>query len=152
MNMPITFRTFRRVLALAAVPLFLAACGPDAQQQADYNAVERSGVSPAIYDKMVHDDPLSLSDIVALTHYRVNDGIILRYIRDHGTVYYLHDEDFKYLHDNGVSQSVVDYMASTSPHYWGPGPYPYYGPYLGPVVPIGIGIDFGGGYHHRHWR
>ena len=141
--MPIHFRILRRAVGVAAIPLFLAACGPDAQQQADYAAVGRSGVSPAIYDKMVHDDDLSLSDIVSLTHARVNDGIILRYIRDEGTTYYLAPRDFKYLHDNGVSQSVVDYMASTSPGYWGPGPYPYYGP--GPIVPVGIGIGFGFG-------
>src|SRR5579871_2793703 len=88
---------FGRALVLALVPLFLAACGPDVQQQADLNAVERSGCSPAIYDKMVHGDALSLSDIVALTHARVNDGVILRYIRDQGTVYYLHGDDFRYL-------------------------------------------------------
>jgi hypothetical protein len=148
--MPFTSRTFRHALVVALVPLFLAACGPDAQQQADYHAVEDSGVSPAIYDKMVHGDPLSLSDIVSLAHARVNDGVVLRYIRDHDSVYYLRDDDFKYLHDNGVSQSVVDYMASTAPNNWGPGPYPYYGP--GPIVPVGIGIGFGfgGGYHHWH--
>lgn len=148
-----------RALGVALLPLFLAACGPDAQQQADLAAVGNSGASPAIYDKMVHGDPLSLSDIVALTHARVNDGVILRYIRDQGTVYYLHGNDFRYLHDNGVSQSVVDYMASTAPNYWGPGPYPFYGPYEGPgpfygpgpVVPIGIGIGIGGGGYH-HWR
>jgi hypothetical protein len=148
-----------RALGVVLLPLFLAACGPDAQQQADLAAVGNSGASPAIYDKMVHGDPLSLSDIVALTHPRVNDGVILRYIRDQGTVYYLHGDDFKYLHDNGVSQSVVDYMASTAPNYWGPGPYPFYGPYEGPgpyygpgpVVPIGIGIGIGGGGYH-HWR
>jgi hypothetical protein len=105
--MPFTSRTICRALGVALVPLFLAACGPTAQQQADANAVERSGVSPAIYDKMVHNDPLSLSDIVSLSHERVNDGIIIRYIRDHGTIYDLQGDDFKYLHDNGVSQSVV---------------------------------------------
>ena len=156
--MSFSFKSVRLALFAALVPLFLAACAPTEQQKADLDAVGRSGASPAIYDKMVHGDPLSLSDIVSLTHSRVNDGVILRYIRDQGSVYYLHGDDFKYLHDNGVSQSVVDYMASTEPNYWGPGPYPYYGPYgpgpypygPGPIVPIGIGIDFGGG--GRHWR
>jgi hypothetical protein len=156
--MPISRKSLIRALGVAILPLLLAACGPDAQQQADLNAVSRSGTSPAIYDKMVHGDALSLSDIVSLTHARVNDGVILRYIRDQGTVYYLHGDDFKYLHDNGVSQSIVDYMASTAPNYWGPGPYPYYGPYgpgRGPFFygpPIGIGIGIGGGGGYRHWR
>jgi hypothetical protein len=142
-------RNLRRALCVAAVPFLLAACGPDSQQLADYNAVERSGVSPAIYDKMVHDDNLSLSDIVSLSRARVNDGVIIRYIRDHDTTYYLSPPDFHYLQSNGVSQSVIDYMAQTAPGYpYGPGPG-YYGP--GPVVPIGIGIGIGGGGYHR-WR
>jgi hypothetical protein len=124
--------------------LFLAACAPTVQQQADYSAVQRSDVSPAIYDKMVHGDPLSLSDIVALSHARVNDGIIVRYIRDHHTVYPLSPDDVNYLSSNGVSPSVIDFMRQTA----GPGPYPYGPP--GPIIvppPIGIGIGIGG-YHH----
>jgi hypothetical protein len=148
--MTFSSRALRRVLGIAVLPLFLAACGPTAQQQADYAAVGRSGVSPAIYDKMVHDDALSLSDIVSLSEARVNDGVIIRYIRDHGTIYYLGPRDFDYLRQNGVSQSVIDFMASTAP---APGPYGPYGPGPGPVVPIGIGIGIGGGYGgYHHWH
>jgi hypothetical protein len=144
-------RSARRALGIAVLPLLLAACGPTDQQLADQHAVERSGVSPAIYDKMVHDDALSLSDVVSLSEARVNDGIIIRYIRDHGTVYYLRPPDFDYLRKNGVDQSVIDFMTSTAPYGGGPGPYgPGPGPY-GPVVPIGIGIGIGGGGYH-HWR
>jgi hypothetical protein len=131
-------------MLLFGASLLLAACAPSAQQQADYAAVQRSAVSPAIYDKMVHDDPLGLSDIVALSHAGVNDGIIVRYIRDHNTVYQLGPQDLDYLHNNGVSPSVIDFMAQTG----GPGPYPG-----GPVIippPIGIGIGIGGGGYH-HW-
>jgi len=146
--MPITLQTMRRALGVAVLPLLLAACGPTDQQLADQHAVERSGVSPAIYDKMVHDDPLSLSDIVSLSEARVNDGVIIRYIRDHGTPYFLTPPDFDYLHKGGVSQSVIDFMASTAPPGgpYGPGPGPVF---LGPPIGIGIGIG-GGGYHHWH--
>jgi hypothetical protein len=148
--MTFSSRTLRRALGIAVLPLLLAACGPTAQEQADYAAVGRSGVSPAIYDKMVHDDALSLSDIVSLSEARVNDGVIIRYIRDHGTIYYLGPRDFDYLRHNGVSQSVIDFMASTAP---APGPYGPYGPGPGPVIPIGIGIGIGGGYGgYHHWR
>ena len=78
-----------RLFLLLLIPLMIAACGPTAQQQADYLAVQRAGVSSAIYDKMVHDDPLSLGDIENLSRAGVNDGIILRYIRDQGTIYTL---------------------------------------------------------------
>lgn len=147
--MSFSSRTACRALGIAVLPLLLAACAPTAQQLADQHAVERSGVSPAIYDKMVHDDALSLSDIVSLSQARVNDGIIIRYIRDHGTTYYLRPPDFDYLRKNGVSQSVIDFMASTAPY--GPGPYGP-GPYGPPVVPIGIGIGIGGGGGYHHWH
>ena len=128
-----------------ALPLLLAACAPTQQQLADRSAVEHSGVSPAIYDKMVHDDSLSLSDIVSLSQARVNDGVIIRYIRDHGTVYMLSHEDIDYLQKNGVSPSVLDYLIQTGPGPYGPGPGPFYGP---PPPPVSIGIGVGGGY----WR
>jgi len=141
--MPISRKMLGRALGVAVLPLLLAACGPTAQQQADYNAVDRSGVSPAIYDKMVHDDPLSLSDIVSLSEARVNDGIIIRYIRDHGTVYTLTPPDFDYLRGNGVSPSIVDYMAQTG----GGGPYPGGPVVIPPPIAIGIGIGGGGRFH-----
>ena len=143
-------KLFRR-LALVALPLLLAACGPTAQQQADYVAVQRSGVPSATYDKMVHGDGLSLADIEALSRAHVNDGVILRYIRDQGTIYTLNSSDVLHLRAAGVSQSVIDYMLQTAravydypPYYdpffgpWGPG----YGPgFYGP----GIGFNFYGG-------
>jgi hypothetical protein len=145
-----------RLLLLLLLPLALAACGPTPQQQADYLAVQRSGVSPATYDKMVHGDPLSISDIEDLSHADVNQGIILRYIRDQGTVYTLNSADVIHLRRAGVSQSVIDYMLETARDYYAyPGIYdPYYGPWWGPYYGPGFfGPDFGfgfygGGRHH----
>jgi hypothetical protein len=144
-----------RLLFLVAATALLAACGPTEQQQADYAAVYRSGVSSAIYDKMVHGDPLSIGDVCSLSRAGVSDGIIIRYIRDEGSVYALTSSDFDRLKHAGVSPSVIDFMAQTgyqgSPY--GPypyGPYPYYGGYpywYGP--PIGVGIGFGWGHHWR---
>jgi hypothetical protein len=132
-----------RLLLLLAATCLLAGCGLSDQQKADYASVQRTGVSPAIYDKMVHGDPLSVSDIIALSQARVSDGVIVRYIRDQGTVYALNGEDFDRLHRGGVSPSVVDFMARTGypgPYPYGPGPGPYFYP-----PPIAIGFGFGGG-------
>jgi hypothetical protein len=129
-------------LLVLALPLLLTACGLSDQQKADYSSVQRSGVSPAIYDKMMHDDALSLYDIEALSRARVNDGVILRYLRDHGTIYTLNSNDVQNLSKAGVSQSIIDYMLRT-PQLYAPavigvgvgyGPYPYWGPgpYWGP--------------------
>ena len=139
-----------RLLFLVVATALLSACGLSDQQKADYAAVQRSNVSPAIYDKMMHGDPLSIGDICAMTRAGVSDGIIIRYIRDQGTAYALTSSDFKRLHDAGVSPSVVDYMVNTGypgPYPYGPyGPYPY-GPYPYPPVAVGVGFGFGG-----HWR
>ena len=105
---------------------------------------------------MMHGDDLSLYDIKALSHAGVNDGVILRYLRDHGTVYVLNSDDVTSLRKAGVSQSIVDYMLHTpQSNNPGPvigigvgyGPYPYWGgPYWG-------GPYWGGGYYpYRHWR
>jgi hypothetical protein len=143
---------FLRLFVLL-VPLVLTACGLSSQQKADYARVQTSGVSSAIYDKMVHGDALSLYDIKALTRAGVNDGIILRYMRDQHTIYSLNSDDVTSLRHAGVSQSIVDYMLQT-PRMFGPDfypyPYPYgYGPYWGdpfwgppyPYYP----------YRYRHW-
>jgi len=135
-----------RSLLLIAATCLLAGCGLSDQQKADYAAVQRSGVSPAIYDKMMHDDPLSMNDVISLSQAHVNDGVIIRYIRDHGTVYGLSPDDMNHLQHEGVSPSVVDYMARTGypgPYPYGPGPGPYFYP-----PPIAVGIGFGGGGGH----
>jgi hypothetical protein len=142
-TMPQLVKFWRRTMCVATLPLILAACAPTAEQQSDYNSVRRSDVSPAIYDKMIHGDPLSVADIASLGHARVNDGVIIRYIRDHGTIYYLAPPDIDYLQKSGVSQSVIDYMSQTAP------PGPPGGPYPVPP-PVGVGIIFGPGWHH--WR
>ena len=141
-------------LLILLVPLFFTACGLSPQQKADYARVQTSGVSSAVYDKMVHDDNLSLYDIKALARAHVSDGVIFRYLRDHETVYFLNSDDVAGLRKAGVSQSIVDYMLQT-PHMYGPDFYPAigvdvgYGPYWG--GPYWGGPYWGGGYYHR-WR
>jgi hypothetical protein len=144
-------------LLVLLVPLLLTACGLSPQEKADYARVQESGVSPAVYDKMVHGDDLSLWDIKALARAHVSDGVVLRYLRDHGTAYYLNSDDVAGLRKAGVSQSIVDYMLQTERTY-GPGLYviPDYGPYWGGPYwggPYWGGpYWYGGGYYHRHWR
>jgi hypothetical protein len=143
-------------LLILIVPLLLTACGLSDQQKADYASVQRSGVSPAVYDKMVHGDDLSLYDIKALARAGVNDGVILRYLRDRGTNYYLSSDDVAGLRKAGVSQSIVDYMLQTGQRS-GPDVYPvvgvgigygpYWGPYWGPPYPYPYWYPY-----YRRWR
>jgi hypothetical protein len=140
-------------LLVLLVPLFLTACGLSPQQKADYARVQASGVSSAVYDKMAHGDDLSLYDIKALTRAHVNDGIILRYLRDRQTIYFLNSADVTGLRNAGVSQSIVDYMLQTAQMY-GPGIYPQigvgigYGPYWGP--PYAYPYPYS--YPYRRWH
>jgi hypothetical protein len=147
-------------LPLLVLSLLLAACAPSAQQTADLAAVQTSGVPSATYDKMVHGDELSLSDVCALERAHVDEGVILRYMRQHGTIYELSSRDISRLQNAGVSQSVIDYMQNTetasavsyptttivtyAPYgpigyygpsatsYWGPRYYGAYDPFYGP--------------------
>jgi hypothetical protein len=144
-------------LVVFVLPLFLAACGLSDQQKADYMTVQSSGVSSAIYDKMVHGDALSLYDIKALARAHVRDSVILRYLRDQGTIYYLNSKDVTDLQKAGVSQSIIDYMLQTSQGYGANGPYyPYPYPYIG--VGVGYGPYWGGPYpywrgpYYHHWH
>jgi len=155
-----------RLLFLLVPLLLLTACGLSDQQKADYASVQRSGVSPATYDKMLHGDSLGLVDIENLARARVNYGVILRYLRDQGTIYTLNARDVTDLRKAGVSDSVIDYMLQTAREY-GSGPYPYgpygypygyydpfwYGPWYGPGFGFygGYGGHWhgGGGYHHH---
>jgi hypothetical protein len=145
-------------LAVFFLPLFLAACGLSPQEKADYARVQSSGVSSAVYDKMVHGDDLSLYDIKALARAGVSDGVILRYLRNQSTVYSLSSDDVASLRKAGVGQSVVDYMLQTPqrsgygysypPVAIGIGYGPYWGPYWGDPF-------WGPGYYypyHRHWH
>jgi hypothetical protein len=141
-------------LLILLVPLLLAACGLSDQQKADYARVQASGVSSAIYDKMVHGDDLSLYDIKALSHAGVSDGVILRYLRDRHTIYNLNSDDVAGLRKAGVSQSIVDYMLQT-PQVSGPGVYPYgyygYGPYWGGPY-WGPPYPYPYPYYYRRWH
>ena len=104
-------------IAVLLLPLLLAACGLTAQQQADYAAVQRSGVNSAVYDKMVHGDDLSLYDIKALSHAGVSDAVVLRYLQNRQTVYLLTAEDVGGLRKAGVSTNIVDFMLQTPRMY-----------------------------------
>jgi len=150
----------RRALALAACCVWLSGCSLSQQQKSDLITVQNSGVSSSTYDKMVHGDALSLSDICELERAHVDEGVILRYLRDRGTVYTLSSGDIARLKRAGASQSLVDYMEHTAlnaavsyptvqvytyaPYgpigyygpsassYWGPQYYGAYDPFYGP--------------------
>jgi hypothetical protein len=118
--------------------LSLTACAPSAEQRADLASVQSARISPAIYDKMAHHDSLSVSDLAAMAHAGVNEGVIVRYVRDNETIYFLNTADVEMLRKAGLSRSVIDFLLATPQAY---GPAFYYGP------PCDIGFGFGYGYY-----
>lgn len=107
-----------RGMIVLVTALALAGCGTSARQEADYASVHRAGVPPPLYDKMLRGGALTVDDVITLSKDGVDDGIIVRYIRDHGTVYRLTRHDTARLHAGGVSPSVIDFMLHTD--YRGP--------------------------------
>lgn len=120
----------------------LTACSLSSQQKADYGAVRYGTDSAAIYDKMEKGDSLSLDDIMTLSRANVNQNVIIRYLREHGTVYILSDNDVQSLRQARVAPDVINYMKRSSQVYR-PRRYPAigigdgYDPYFdGPTSPI----------------
>jgi hypothetical protein len=134
-------RFFR--LAVLLVPLSLAACSLSPQEQADLAVVHNSGVNPAVYDMMERGIDLDVADVTDLHLAGVPDDVILRYLREKRTVFYLTKINVGVLKTAGVSDQVIDYMGQTPRMYTsyngaignGLGYFPYYDPFWGPPYP-----------------
>jgi len=160
-------KTIRLLITMAALG-FLAGCAT--LNQNDQALLQQHHVSPALYSRMVHDDPLALSDIIELTQRQVPPDFIINYLSSTGVAYRLSARDVSNLRNAGVSKRVIDYLLSTPPrytryyspnYYYGPGYYGYglgyygYGPgyYAYPRVYFGYGGGYyGGGGYYRHWH
>ena len=69
--------------------------------------------SPATYARAASGAPLSVADVTAMSKAQVNDDTIIAQIINSHTVYHLSATDIIGLHDNGVSQRVIDFMVNT---------------------------------------
>lgn len=102
---------------------FLHASGSSPQEDADYAAIQTSGVSTALYDKIRFGEALNLGDVKALAQAKVKDAIIIRYMYSLCTIYILTNYDVKVLRAAGVSQNLINYMMKT-PKLFRPTSYP----------------------------
>ncbi len=79
----------------------------------------------------------------------MNDGVIVRYMRDHGTVYVLSHDEIDYLQTTGSPPaSSTTWCRPAGVMVLGPYPPPPPGPGYYPPPPVSIGIGVGGG----RWR
>jgi hypothetical protein len=96
--------------------------------------------------------PLTLEQVADMARRGIGDDVIRGQIRTSGTRYNLSPEQVTWLHDNGVSDAVINEMQQTAyrhrrvvyaedPVYVVPPPRP---------VVVGPAIGFGYGYYHYH--
>lgn len=74
----------------------------------DRRAMEKA--SPRTVDRMDRGDPLTLNDVIKLTHTGVDDDTIIHYMKNTNSRYNLSQSQIRRLHDAGVSRNVIDYM------------------------------------------
>ena len=162
--MPTRFSLLLVLLAMS----FLTGCAT--LNQRDRNMLGQHQVSPDLYDRMLHKEPLALSDIIELTRKQLPPRFLIDYLDSTRAVYHLTRSDVLRLKKAGVNQDVIDYLLDTTPMY-APQPYYYYSPVYdpwpgsyyypdyyyrrGPTVIIhdpGWGFHGGGYWGHHRWH
>ncbi len=127
------------------------------------NTLVAHNVNPAVYDRMVRGDILTLSDIIELSQRNVPPQLIINYLYSTRAIYVLDKPALTRLNQARVSQELIGYLSQTesmfgprvySPRYYGPAPYyydPYYPwrPYPYYYGPSGVVVIRGGGHWHH---
>ena len=111
----------RPLLALLSLTLALTGCATLSHR--DRDLLRDHGVSSAVYEKMSHHEPLTLDDIIELSHRGVPGPFIVHYLRPTYVVYKLTPADTDRLRQQGVAEGVVRYLLST-PAMYSPGNAP----------------------------
>ena len=76
-------------------------------------AAELRAQAPQTYVRVQQGQPLTISDIKALTEANVGDEVIISQIRNSHTVFHLSTSDIIDLHNAGVSENVINFMINT---------------------------------------
>lgn len=116
------------------------------EQKAAREEVEKSGVSPALVQKMLQGQTLSLSEIKELTAKNVSETNTVKYLRSTGGIYTLTTKDIDDLRAGSVSNGVVDYLLTTPALRGGL----YYYPTLYPTYLYRPAYPWWD-YHHHHF-
>jgi outer membrane lipoprotein SlyB len=69
--------------------------------------------SPRTVDRMDRGEPLTLNDVIKLSQGGVSDEAIISYLTDTRSTYNLSQTQIRRLQDSGVSQRVINFMATT---------------------------------------
>jgi hypothetical protein len=106
--------------------------------------------------------PMTVADVVHMAQTGVDDQVIISSIRNSGTAFKLAANDIVSLHQQGVSNRVIQAMLDSSkkparvvrsaPVVYAPAPPPVY--VVEPRPTVSIGYEFGvcRPHRHHHWR
>ncbi len=94
--------------AIGAMAGGLVGHGMDAQEEARLQAQ-----APSTYERVRHDQPLTVSDVKELARAGVGEDLIISQIRSSRTVYHLTTAEIIDLKNSGVSERVIDFMINT---------------------------------------
>ncbi len=83
------------------------------EQRATREEVERSGVSPALVEKMLQGRIVTLAEIQELAQHKVSHTNLVKYLRSTGAVYALTTKQIDELRTASVSDEVLDYLLAT---------------------------------------
>jgi len=101
----------RFLLASVVLTFAFAACAP--LNHRDRNFLQGRGISPALHEKMVHHEPLTVDEIIELSQKGVPGRFIVHYLQPTYFVYKLHPSDVDQMRKAGVEDGVIRYLAST---------------------------------------
>lgn len=135
-------------LAFALWVFVFALSGCATLDHDDRLVLAEHNVSPPLYEKMKHGEPLAVPDIIELWSKGLPGPFIIRYVRETEASYRLTVDDVSELKEAGVSPDVINYLLATPPVY-GPAVYPYPAPF--PYDPYYYSDPFGPYHHFHHW-
>ena len=83
------------------------------EQKAAREEIEKSGVSPALMQKMLQGQFLTLDEIKELAQKKVSDTNIMKYLRSTGAVYTMKLKQLDELRAVAVSDDLLNYLISS---------------------------------------
>jgi hypothetical protein len=128
-------------LRLTSLALASLLCSCAALDERQMHSVRAHHVEPYLVDRMKHNEPLGVSDIIELSRRHVPDEIIIHYIDRTGIRFALTRPVGEHMRANGVSVRVLQVISSESRDYVYGGPRVYVAPAPVYVAPA---------YVHRH--
>ena len=83
------------------------------EQKAGREEIEKSGISPALVQKMLQGQILTRAEIQELAQHKVSETNIVKYLRSTGAMYSLTTKEVNELQQANVSEGVIDYLLNT---------------------------------------